>query len=83
MQKRQEESTIISASEVAEYVFCAKAWSLKRDGAVPQSPYIESGVVFHDKHRVQVSRSIFLHRAALFCVSIAIILLVLWALASN
>jgi len=80
MIKQREEQTIISASEVAEYVFCAKAWRLKRDGAVPHGPQLETGVIFHEKQRAQISRSVIFYRAALYCAFIAIILLVLLAL---
>ena len=80
MIKQREEQTIISASEVAEYVFCAKAWRLKRDGAVPQGPQLETGVIFHEKQRAQISRSVIFYRAALFFGLIAIILLVTWVL---
>ncbi|MCI0662872.1 MAG: hypothetical protein L0220_17530 [Acidobacteria bacterium] len=77
MLKRQEDQTIFTATEVAEYVFCAKAWRLKRDGAVPHSPGFEKGVIFHEQQRAYISRSSFLYRAALICASIAIVLLVL------
>jgi hypothetical protein len=80
MLNREDRQLIITASEVAEYVFCAKAWSLKRDGAVPDGRQLEQGAVFHDQHKAQIARSVFFYRAALFCALIAIILFVLLAL---
>ena len=48
---------MITASEVGEYVFCAKAWKLKRDGVRPVSPRLEAGTAYHKEHRSSVHRA--------------------------
>jgi len=53
---------IINASEVGEYVYCAKAWYLKRCGAIPQSPRLDQGATFHKKHGTTVSQAARLRR---------------------
>lgn len=42
---------MITASEVGEYVFCAKAWKLKLDGVRPESPRLEAGTAYHKAHQ--------------------------------
>lgn len=42
---------MITASEVGEYVFCAKAWKLKLDGVRPESPRLEAGTAYHREHQ--------------------------------
>ena len=48
---------MITASEVGEYVFCAKAWKLKLDGVRPVSPRLEAGTVYHKEHQSGVHRA--------------------------
>ncbi len=48
---------VINASEIGEFVYCAKAWHLKRCGEVPQGPRLDEGVVFHEKHETTVSQA--------------------------
>ncbi len=73
---QEDRQPIISASEVGEYVFCAKAWRLKRDGAIPQSLHLDSGSVFHQEHGRQVSRSNSLRKTAVICALIALLLFI-------
>jgi hypothetical protein len=42
---------MITASEVGEYVFCAKAWKLKLDGIRPESPRLDAGTAYHKAHQ--------------------------------
>ena len=42
---------MITASEVGEYVFCAKSWKLKLDGVRAESPRLEAGTAYHRKHQ--------------------------------
>ncbi|MCI0391325.1 MAG: hypothetical protein MOB07_21495 [Acidobacteria bacterium] len=48
---------IINASEVGEFIYCAKAWYLRRCGAVPQGPRLDEGTSYHHKHGATVSRA--------------------------
>lgn len=73
-QKRHQK--IITASEVGEFIFCAKAWHLKRNGAKAQSPDLDSGTAFHAQHGAQVSSSRLLRKAGLVCALIAFALLI-------
>jgi len=71
---------IIDASEVGEFVYCAKAWYLKRCGEVPEDSRLEDGVVFHKKHGAMVSRVTRLGLAGKWFALIGFFLLVVMAL---
>jgi hypothetical protein len=71
---------IITASEVAEFVFCAKAWRLKRQGARANSPRLGSGTAFHKKHGAQVSLAARIQRIGAVCAWIFLALLIVLAL---
>ncbi len=73
---RVNRSITITASEVGDFVYCAKAWHLKRCGETAQSESLEEGVVFHEDHGARVSQSQSLNRAGK---SLAIIILILFA----
>jgi hypothetical protein len=68
---------IITASEVGEFVYCPKAWYLKRCGEEAQSPHLETGISFHTTHETGVSRSVRLNRTGKNLGLIALILLIL------
>lgn len=76
---RQNQATI-TASEVAEFMFCAKAWQLKREGNEPDSPHLEPGVAFHRQHGKQLTFARKLQRAGWVLVGLALLLLglLLW-----
>lgn len=69
----------ITASEVGEFAFCAKAWYLNRCGEVAQSPHLEEGVAFHETHEAGVSQAVRLNRAGKKLGVIALILLIVMA----
>lgn len=69
---------MINASEVGEYVFCAKAWKLKRDGARPESPRLESGTTFHREHQAGVHWAGRLRQLGLRLAWLALAAAVLW-----
>lgn len=71
---------IIDASEVGEFVYCAKAWYLKRCGEVPQNSRLEEGVAFHEKHGATVLRAARLRKAGERLSLIGLFLLVVLAL---
>ncbi len=71
---------IIDASEVGEFVYCAKSWYLKRHGEVPKSSRLKEGVVFHKWHGATVSRTARLRRAGVWLSLIGSLLLVALAL---
>jgi hypothetical protein len=48
---------IINASEVGEFVYCAKAWYLKRYGAAPEGSQLDEGVIFHKEHGTTVTQA--------------------------
>jgi hypothetical protein len=77
-------SLTISASEVGEYLYCAKSWYLKRCGEKPQSEAIDQGSAFHKHHAVSVSQAENLKRAGrvviILAAILALILVVLIAL---
>lgn len=70
----------ITASEVGEFAFCAKAWYLKRRGEAPQSPHLEEGVAFHETHEAGVAQAARLNRAGKKLGAVALILIIALAL---
>jgi hypothetical protein len=73
---RSTRQLMITASEVGEFVFCAKAWQLKRDGAVADSPHLASGVAFHSWHGSRLALDSRLHRLGVALIGAACLLLV-------
>ena len=71
---------IIDASEVGEFVYCAKSWYLKRGGEAPRGSRLKEGVVFHEKHEATVSRAARLRKAGVWLSIIGFFLLVVLAL---
>jgi hypothetical protein len=71
---------IIDASEVGEFVYCAKSWYLKRCGEVPQGSQLEDGVAFHKEHGAAVSRATRLSKAGKWFALVGFFLLVVMAL---
>jgi hypothetical protein len=71
---------IIDASEVGEFVYCAKAWYLKRCGEIPQGTRLKQGAIFHVKHGATVSRAASLRKAGVWLSLIGLFLLVMSAL---
>jgi hypothetical protein len=71
---------IIDASEVGEFVYCAKSWYLKRSGEIPQGSQLDRGVVFHEKHGATVSQATRLRKAGQWLALLGFLLLVVMAL---
>jgi hypothetical protein len=71
---------IIDASEVGEFVYCAKSWYLKRSGEIPQGMRLKQGAIFHEKHGATVSRAASLRKAGVWISLIGLFLLVMLAL---
>jgi hypothetical protein len=40
-------SDVLSASEIGQYVFCSNAWRLRRMGYEPESPFLGQGTKVH------------------------------------
>ena len=71
---------IINASEVGEFVYCAKAWHLRRSGAVPQGPRLDEGTSFHHEHGSTVSRAARLRKTGTWLSLIGLFFLIVLAL---
>src|SRR5262245_12557835 len=71
---------IIDASEVGEFVYCAKSWYLKRCGEIPRGSRLEEGAAFHEKHEATVSRATRLRKVGEWLLFIGFFLLVVLAL---
>jgi hypothetical protein len=73
---------MITASEVGEFVFCAKAWHPKRGGAIADSPRLASGLAHHARHGARLAMAVRLRRMGLALAWIAdlllVVLLVVW-----
>jgi hypothetical protein len=84
--KPDQRQSCFTATEVAQYVYCAKAWQLMREGATPHSLHLKPGARFHQRHSNQLTWAARLYRLGLASALLALILLFLlvliWA-ASN
>lgn len=72
--------SVIRASEIGEYVYCAHAWWLRRVAGLTPAGHErrERGTALHRRHGAAVagSRALLLFGAALLFVSLALIVLV-------
>jgi hypothetical protein len=75
-QKRYRDS-VITASEIGAFVYCAKAWYLQRCGNEAQREFLEEGAAFHQKHGARVSLARRLDRIGRLLVLTALMLLLL------
>lgn len=73
---RHHQRQIITASEVGDFVYCSKAWQLKREGVTADSPRLEQGRTFHARHGVQLALAGRLEQAGLIFAMIAGLLLI-------
>lgn len=73
---RNTKQPMIAASEVAEFVFCAKAWQLKRLGDAAESVHLDPGKEFHESHSARVSFAYRLRRGAIACGLLALLLFI-------
>ena len=75
---------LIRASEIGEYVYCARAWRLRRDGCEPTAgrERREAGTRWHVEHGAGVSRARMLRRLAtaalLLAFALATLVVFLW-----
>ena len=67
----------ITASEVAEFMFCAKAWQLQREGVEADSPHLAPGTAFHRQHGRQISLATRLRQVGWVGVALALLLLII------
>jgi len=72
---------ILRASELGEYVYCARAWWLHRVQGVPSSntAALASGQQAHDQHGRAVARSLTQQRLAIVLLGLAVLLAVVAA----
>ena len=71
--------TVIRASDIGLYVFCARAWRLKADGYESQNrAEMAAGTEAHHEHGAAVAGSQRLQRLSLILFALAIVLLALW-----
>jgi hypothetical protein len=71
--------TVIRASDIGLYVFCARAWRLKADGYESQNrAEMAAGTEAHQAHGAAVATAQRLQRLSLVLLGIAIVLLGLW-----
>jgi CRISPR/Cas system-associated exonuclease Cas4 (RecB family) len=74
----------IRASGMSEYVFCARAWWLRRTGHEPTrgAGAREAGRLWHEGHGQRVERAESLRRASIVCallaVALAVFIFLLW-----
>lgn len=73
---------VIKASEIGEYVYCHRAWWLRRNYDVrPQnSQELQAGTAYHRQHGGQVRQALLVKRLALVFLFLAISILAFWFL---
>lgn len=73
---------VIKASEIGEYVYCNRAWWLRRTYDIrPQNiRELQQGTAYHQEHGGQVRLAILIKRMALVFLFLAISVLVFWFL---
>ena len=80
----KDKQKLIKASEIGEYLFCARAWRLRLDGYAPTSGQQrrEAGTAWHLKHGRTTRNARRLKRVAalagLLAIVLAVLLLLLW-----
>jgi hypothetical protein len=76
---RRNQDKLIRASEVAEFVFCSRAWKLRLDGHAPLTGQMArvAGEEWHLRHGIEVRRARLLRRLALACSLLALVVLLL------
>lgn len=84
MKATRRKDSIIRASELAQYAYCAKAWWLARvEGVQPSNVgQLESGDSAHARHGAGVALAGWLARAALVCLALGAGLTILWLIAT-
>ena len=55
--KKAPAPSVLTASEIGEFAYCAKAWHLKRCGEKADSPQLAAGETFHHEHGFIVTRA--------------------------
>jgi CRISPR/Cas system-associated exonuclease Cas4 (RecB family) len=75
---------IIEVSEIAEYVYCRRAWWLRRiAGREPRNEErLTQGSIYHRNHRTTVRRAGRARQAALVLIFLAVSLIVFWLVTS-
>ena len=74
------EDDILRASEIAEYLFCARAWWLERVKGVPSLNVreMQQGASWHQRHGRAVERFHLLQRLAVALLILATAILAVW-----
>ena len=78
--RSQSVAPVITASEIGEYAYCAKAWQLRRAGVAPRGAQLDEGTAFHQQHGATTAQAAQLEHAGRRLVGLAIFLLCLLGL---
>ena len=72
--------SVIKASEIAEYVYCGRAWWLRvHVGYTPlNQDALSEGAAYHERHGEIVARARTVRRAALILLFMAVSFFVFW-----
>jgi hypothetical protein len=82
--KKRERRSLIRASGMGEYVFCARAWWLRLEGQEPTrgADAREAGRLWHAGHGRRVARAKRLRGLSVACaylaVAVAVLILLVW-----
>jgi hypothetical protein len=77
---RDRSSQVVRASEVAQYVYCARAWWLGSVEGLPSAhtEALESGTAAHRQHGRQVQRTDRISRLAYLSLGLALLMGLAW-----
>jgi hypothetical protein len=77
MSRSPKNKTVMTAAEVGEYAYCAKAWRLKRDGVAPRGAQLGEGTAFHQQHGEMVTDAALWERQGRRVAGLAFLLLLI------
>ena len=71
---------VIRASEIGEYIYCRRAWWLRRSGGYEPMNAKErsAGIVYHEQHGLNVRSADRVRRFALLLIFLAVGALAFW-----
>lgn len=71
---------VVKASEIGEYIYCRRAWWLRRSAGYEPANVKEraAGIVYHEQHGNNVRSADRVRRLALFLIFLAVGAIVFW-----
>ena len=71
---------ILTATDIGEYAYCAKAWQLSRDGVEPEGEQLDAGTAYHRQHGASIAQASRYERAGRRFVGLAFLCILMFVL---